>query len=100
MHEGFPKVSVSRADAEWINGRADELNTIIETAVNNAPSYIDVEFVNPVSNFVEHELCGNENAFINPLLFESASINPQPESIHPNIIGMRVGYAEAFAAKL
>lgn len=100
VHDSFPEVSVSYWDALVLNNLADDLNSVLETAVDNAPSNIDVTFVDAVPAFEGHGLCDSDTSYINGVHFYPANTSVKPESFHPNSQGMQYGYGAAFAAAI
>ena len=93
---GPVEVDMSYWDVQWINQQAVDLNQIIEDAVDES---LDpkVHYV-PVDTFNGHGLCDSGTPYINPV-FKTSVLHPtQPESIHPNTVGMSSGYGVAFDA--
>jgi len=90
-------VSVSLWDAQFLNDQADVLNGIIEDAVNDAKSQfppVKVTYVDP-STFSGHGLCDTGTSYMNGVYLYSTG-DPKPESFHPNVSGMQLGYGVAF----
>lgn len=92
-------VSISYDDAQWLNTKANELNGIIETAVEDAQDEgVDITFV-PADNFSGHGLCDAQSAWINHVSLDSSN-NPLPESFHPTATGYEDGYGAAFVTAM
>jgi hypothetical protein len=92
-------VSISYDDAQWLNAKADGLNSTIETAVEDAQGEgVDITFV-PADNFSGHGLCDAQSAWINHVSLDSSN-NPLPESFHPTVTGYENGYGAAFVAAM
>ncbi len=96
VHSGFPTtVSIGYDDAMWMNGRVNAINGAIQAAsVEVGPS---VSYV-PVSGFYGNGHCDSGIPFIKGV--ELDGFDPSPESFHPTITGMQLGYGVAFASKI
>lgn len=93
--------SVSLWDAQFLNNAADNLNEIIEEAVADAtqtPSSIDATYVDPIQ-FNGHGICDSGSPYLNDVLLYS-TLDPKPESFHPNLDGMQSGYGAAFVSAM
>ncbi len=97
---GSPEVNVSKWDTEWLNSQADTLNAIIEDAVDNASSNIDVTFVDAISAFSGSGLCDSGGSWIHGVNLYPANFVPKAESFHPNLDGMELGYGAAFVDEI
>lgn len=87
-------VNVSYNDALWINGWIDNLNEVIEGAVATIDSP-NVVYVSP-STFDGHGLCDSGTSYLNGVIRNAHDGAGDPESFHPTVDGMSLGYAVAF----
>ena len=88
-------ITISYADAQWMNSKADDLNQVIQDAVADAQGEgVDVTYV-PPALFAGHGLCDSAEEWIVPIVLD-ANNNPIPESMHPNAAGYAQGYGAAF----
>ncbi|RLK58040.1 SGNH/GDSL hydrolase family protein [Actinokineospora cianjurensis] len=96
---GGPFISITYADALWLNQQALALNIKIGQAVNAARAEgIPITYV-PPTPFDGHGLCDTDTAwFTGVLLNPDWSVNP--ETFHPNASGQSAGYAPAFLAAM
>lgn len=91
-------------NAQWLNRRGAQLNSIISQAVKTAVSEgINAIAVTP-SGFKRHGFCDELERWFYPLELQSdptaTEVSAKPSSFHPNTTGQRGGYEAAFAAKL
>ncbi len=95
-----PGVTVSYSDAQWLNQKADELNGVIQNAVNTVKANgADVTYV-PAALFGGHGLCDSGTPWLNGVVFDgdtSQLPRTTPESMHPTSEGYQNGYGVAFA---
>jgi hypothetical protein len=88
-----PVVTYAFWDAEWLNSEADQLNQVIQDAVG-AVQPLNVTYIAP-SEFDGHGLCDSSSPYLNGV--EITGFDTQePESFHPNVNGMQLGYGVAF----
>jgi len=87
-------VYISYADAIWMNDRVDDINEVIQDAVESVNSS-RVVYV-PLPAFEGHGLCDEEQSFINGVKRNTTDGGPTIDSFHPNLDGMHLGYGEAF----
>lgn len=99
VYDGVVDIGIAFWDAEWMNDKADELNGIINDAVEDMQANGEtVTYVSPV-NFNGHGLCDSSTPWINPidLTWPTAQPpQPTPESMHPTVTGYQEGYGPAF----
>jgi lysophospholipase L1-like esterase len=99
-HCGSFLVNIEYPDALWMNDVGDELNEVIEDAVENAQNEgIDVTFV-PAETFNGHALCDSDQQWINQFGLDAQTGRPLTESFHPTDIGWIQGYGYAFVSKM
>lgn len=92
--------AISFLDAQWMNDKADELNGIIEAAVNSLQvEGVDVTYV-PLTSFDGHGLCDSGTSYINPIDIAWPDPVGTPDSMHPTLDGYRYGYGVAFEAAM
>lgn len=95
-----PGVTVSYSDAQWLNQKADELNGVIQNAVNAVEANgVDVTYV-PAALFSGHGLCDSGTPWLNSAVIDgntSQFPHSTPESLHPTSEGYQNGYGVAFA---
>jgi hypothetical protein len=92
--------AISFSDAQWMNDKADELNEIIDTAVDFLKTEdVDVTYV-PPTTFDGHGLCDSDTPYINPIDIAIPNLIGAPESMHPTVDGYLYGYGVAFEAKM
>ncbi|MEO5949870.1 MAG: SGNH/GDSL hydrolase family protein [Candidatus Saccharimonadales bacterium] len=90
----FP-ASFSYADAQWMNDWADDINSAISGAVDDAVlSSIDAHYVSPAL-FDSHGLCDSGGSWINWVFLDSFD-HSKSESFHPTPTGMSLGYGLIF----
>lgn len=86
--------TVSYDDAQWLNQKANDLNGVIQDAVDAAQNAgVDITYV-PAALFSSHALCDSSDPWINEVIMNGT--NPQPESMHPTSEGYQNGYGIAF----
>lgn len=92
-----PGATVSYSDAQWLNQKANELNGVIEGAVDAAHiDGVDITFV-PAALFSSHGLCDSSDPWINSVVMDGNPIPGfTPESLHPTSEGYQNGYGIAF----
>lgn len=61
---------------------------------------IQTSSTSPPTNFDGHGLCDDYTSYINGVDVNISLQQPEPESMHPTITGMQVGYGEAFLDKM
>ncbi len=91
-------VNFSYQDAQWMNEWADSINQVISEAVTVAQNeQIDVTFVT-ANGFNGYGLCDTNTPFLHDVMLDSISIPPGVNrgSMHPNEMGMYVGYGVQF----
>lgn len=89
--------SYSYADAQWINDRTDQVNTIIQSAVSAAKNEgIAATYV--PSGFGGHAWCDSSSpTWFNGIVLDSnVPPAPLPESMHPDYPGVVGGYVPEF----
>ena len=92
----FP-VSFSYTDAQWMNAWADDLNGVIESAVNEAYlNGVDAYYV-PPTLFNGHGQCDSSGPWINWIEYDGGN-SALPESFHPTTSGISLGYSPVFEA--
>lgn len=83
-------------DTQWLNGWADDINGVIEDAVDTARGEgIDVTYV-PPTLFAGHGHCDSSDTYLNWV--DISGTTPLPESFHPTPEGQWLGYGLAFEA--
>jgi hypothetical protein len=90
-----PTVTVAYTDAQYLNVLADQLNDVISdavTAINNP----NIEYVDPFT-FTGHGHCDVFGSWFNGVDIVGVSATPEPESLHPNVMGMQMGYGASFS---
>lgn len=95
-------VTIDFDDAQWLNAKAVELNTIISDAVDEARGEgVDVRYV-PAALFSGHGLCDSAEPWITPVTLPGPEVEwppePLPESLHPTVTGQTQGYGAAFVS--
>lgn len=94
---GVPGATFAYDDTQWLNNRADELNQVIEDAVDVAyGNSIDVTYVSPAL-FGGHVLCDSSTPWINDVVVDSFSpLVINSASFHPDVSGQSLGYSLMF----
>jgi len=89
---GF-NATVSKPDADWMNGVALQLNNIIGNAVRKAAAltHKDIEFVGVDTSFQTHRHCDSGSPYFNNLIPSGTSIDQR--SLHPNQNGQNAYYS-------
>jgi hypothetical protein len=90
VKSGIPEYSVKADIAKKLNDLADNLNGIIQGAiqkVKNEGSGIDIKEVNPNTEFNGHRLCDMQESWINGLILNG--VQASEFSFHPNAEGQR-----------
>lgn len=95
---------MSEANASWLSGRVDALNTALASAVK-ASGVANAHYVNVAPNFVNHGICDstpwiNKVTFTTQIVDAAAKYTTSPGSAHPNSEGQLSGYERAFADTL
>lgn len=101
---GVIPVHMLYADAQWLNGLADEINGYIRAAVadanrtlEQARSTVVIDYADTNAQFTDHRLCSGDRWFNGvELTFPKPPARPQPKqvSLHPNAHGQDA-YARA-----
>lgn len=92
-------IRMDYADAQWLNTQADLLNTIIKNAVDDLQTEgKKVHYVN-ADLFDSHAICDSQASWINGVSI-AENVTPRPESFHPTVSGMNMGYGESFLNEL
>lgn len=94
------RLSVSAADAAWLNGVADKLNGVLRDAATKAAGTgIPATFVDVSGHFTGHRLCDSSASWISPVAghadLGSRSSSLDASSFHPTRDGQREGYEAA-----
>lgn len=97
-------VTLDYDDALWLNQVGDDLNDIIEDAVQEARNEgANVYFVSPAL-FSGHGLCDSGEPWITPVTLTGPEAGwppkPLPESLHPTVSGQSMGYGDAFVSTM
>jgi lysophospholipase L1-like esterase len=97
---GYDPITIDYADATWMNSKADELNTIINDAVEVLKLQgKKVHYVSP-GNFDGHGLCDSATSWLNGVEIVNAALEISPHSMHPTVSGYSSGYGDAFIAEI
>jgi hypothetical protein len=99
--------TIDYADAQWLNSKADALDSAIATAVSDAQAAgVPVTYVGTVpSLFKSHGLCDSGSPWFYPLTADltippppgGRLLTPDPGSFHPTQDGQQYGYEVAFS---
>jgi hypothetical protein len=81
--------SVAGSDITWLNTEADEVDAIIENAVNAAKAHTnrDIVFADPRAAFTGHGMCDSGSEYLNHLLINIKKQTVELESFHPDVEG-------------
>lgn len=104
------QAKVSYSDAQWLNGRVDLMNTIINNAVVDLREELDEEetpyayYVSPswysAGGFAGHGLCDWYTPYLHDVDLLPGSFTPTPESFHPTLDGIIEGYGEGYVRSM
>ena len=94
------RLTVSQADAAWLNTVAGRLNDVLQEAAGAAASKgVSATFVGVSSQFTGHRLCDSSTSWIAPVSgnadIRSRTSGLDPSSFHPTQDGQRGGYEAA-----
>jgi hypothetical protein len=94
---------IAQDDALWLNHQTAKLNRVIKEAVSEIDSS-RLTYV-PVGNAFNHRrLCDKKKSWIGAIqgqfYYNTRKKNIYPESFHPTRDGQRLGYKQAFLAKI
>lgn len=84
---GSPRVPFFKVDREWMDARADDINAIIESAIDRVaiPPYLDatIQFLPVDADFLRHSVCAPSGE----RWIQRAVFTDVVESFHPNADG-------------
>lgn len=96
-------ITISAADARWLNAVAGQLNAALKTAAtSSAAARIPATFVDVSPVFEGHRLCDPDPRWIAPVTgsanLKSRTADLDPSAFHPTESGQRSGYERALLA--
>ena len=93
-------IGFSQTEQNYLRQAASELNQTLADRVRAAGEF--ATFIPVDSRFAGHEICGNDDEWINAgtlrnvkLSGDEAFVGPNDQSFHPNESGHQLGYADA-----